>query len=277
MFACCGHSTLFGRKRKRKAGVRQAKVARMDAAGHPGSDAIQKLLDNNRKWASYKAEADPEFFPKCAQGQSPEYLWIGCSDSRVVTNIVTGLEPGEIFTHRNVGNIVTHADLNCMSVVEYAVHHLKVKHVIVCGHYGCGACKAALSLPSASAGLVNSWISHIRDVRNQWAEELKELEGDEQARRLCQLNTVQQTFHMCTSPPIQAAWASGQELYVHGMIYDLADGALHNLLGPIASMDDLTHMEPAAECTGVSVDKDLDDKLWKQIDKVYTFERAAVA
>lgn len=239
-----------------------------------GGAAIQKLLENNRRWAQAKAEQEPDFFCKSAKGQSPEYLWIGCSDSRVVTNTLTGLEPGEIFTHRNVGNIVTHSDINCMSVVEYAVHHLKVKHVIVCGHYGCGACKAALSLPSAASGLINSWISQIRDVRNQWADELKSLKGEMQARRLCQLNTVQQTFHMCTSPPVQSAWSKGQELYIHGMIYDIADGTLHNLLGPIASIEDLnSHMNASAKsANSVSVDKDLDEKLWMQIDKVFCFE-----
>lgn len=242
---------------------------------HHASAAIQRLLDNNRKWADEKAESDPDFFPKSAEGQSPEYLWIGCSDSRVVVNTLTGLEPGEIFTHRNVGNVVAHSDLNCMSVVEYAVHHLKVKHVIVCGHYGCGACKAALSLPSSSTGLVNSWISSIRDARNLWADDLKALQGEDRERRLCQLNTVQQTFHMCTSPPIQAAWSSGQEVYVHGMIYDLVDGSLHNLLGPIASMDDLSGHSKSAETeidSSVAVDKDLDEKLWMQIEKVFTFE-----
>lgn len=266
--------------------LRAARVPRVCALGErvmkngDGSAGIQRLLNNNRKWAENKAKQDPEFFVKSAQGQQPQYLWIGCSDSRVVANTVTGLEPGEVFTHRNVGNIVMHTDMNCMSVIEFAVQHLKVKHIIVCGHYGCGACAAALKLPSTSGGLLNCWISHIRTVRNMWAAELRDLTGEEQVRRLCELNTEQQTFHMCTSPAIQSAWASGQELYVHGVIYDLADGRLTNLMGPISSMEQAVAAQgmqssPAASKTnneGVGVDIDLEEKLRFQMERVYTFE-----
>jgi len=205
--------------------------------------AIQRLLSNNRKWAQFKAIEDPDFFSRSAQGQMPEFLWIGCSDSRVVTNFITGLEPGDIFTHRNVGNIVAQCDLNCMSVVEYAVHSLRVKHVIVCGHYGCGACAAAVKMPMGAPGLVNSWISRIRDVRQDWLEDLTGLEECQQIQRLCELNAAHQTFNMSTSPPVQAAWAQGQELHVHGMIYDLSDGTLTSLVGPLSSAEDAANAQ----------------------------------
>ncbi|CAD7701220.1 unnamed protein product [Ostreobium quekettii] len=191
------------------------------------------------------AKEDPDFFAKSAEGQTPEYLWIGCSDSRVVTNFITGLEPGDIFTHRNVGNIVSHSDLNCMSAVEFAVSSLKVKHIIVCGHYGCGACAGALNLPMAAPGMVNSWISRIRDVKLEWSGELGQLQGDDKLSRLCELNAVSQTLHMCESAPVQGAWAAGEELHVHGMIYGLSDGALACLVGPISSPQQATEARQA--------------------------------
>eukprot|EP00803_Ostreobium_quekettii_P001288 evm.model.scf_105.13 EVM.evm.TU.scf_105.13 scf_105:121340-126612(-) len=219
---------------------------------HPNK-AIERLLFNNRQWAKHMASKDPKFFPKCAEGQSPEYLWIGCSDSRVVTNTITGLQPGEIFTHRNVGNIVAHGDLNCMSVVEYAVGSLKVKHVIVCGHYGCGACDAALRMPMETPGMLNSWISRIRDVKHMWASSLEQLPEEERLPRLCELNAITQALHMCDSAPIQAAWAAGQELCVYGMIYGLGDGALTSLIGPISSAQQAREARQSFEKSGGAV------------------------
>eukprot|EP01024_Parvocaulis_polyphysoides_P028802 TRINITY_DN25_c0_g1_i3.p2 TRINITY_DN25_c0_g1~~TRINITY_DN25_c0_g1_i3.p2 ORF type:complete len:193 (-),score=24.99 TRINITY_DN25_c0_g1_i3:553-1131(-) len=149
--------------------------------------SVEKLLVNNKKWSSEKIQQDPQFFSKLEDGQEPEYLWLGCADSRVVADQLLGLNPGDVFVHRNVGNIVMHADLNCMSVLEYAVGALKVKHIIVCGHYNCGAVKASLTLPQSSPGLVNFWINEIRSSRNEHAEELKSMDEDHKLPSMCEL------------------------------------------------------------------------------------------
>lgn len=160
-------------------------------------------------------------------------MWIGCSDSRVPANVIVGLEPGEVFVQRNVGNQAMHTDMNVMSCLEYAVTSLKVKVIICCGHYGCGAVKGALTMPSKTPGLVNCWISDIRECRNQHAEELGELQFQDQVDRLCELNVMRQTFHVCTSSIVQNAWDQGQELAVYGVIYSLKDGLLRKLIGPL--------------------------------------------
>ncbi|KAG2429546.1 hypothetical protein HXX76_010781 [Chlamydomonas incerta] len=202
-------------------------------------DHFSKLLQNNREWCKMRLASDPNFFERLCKQQNPEYLWIGCSDSRVPANQILGLQPGEVFVQRNVGNQATHTDLNCMSCLEYSVKELQVKNVIVCGHYGCGAVKAALKLPSKTTNLVNCWISDIRECRNQHRAELVELDGLEaQVDRLCELNVLRQTFHVATSPVVQAAWDRGQELHLYGVVYSLKDGMIKKLVGPISGNGD---------------------------------------
>eukprot|EP00882_Tetradesmus_deserticola_P031378 GHRQ01035480.1.p1 GENE.GHRQ01035480.1~~GHRQ01035480.1.p1 ORF type:complete len:256 (+),score=98.97 GHRQ01035480.1:127-894(+) len=192
------------------------------------------LLAANREWAAAVRAADPEFFNRLVNQQHPEYLWIGCSDSRVPANQILGLAPGEIFVQRNVGNQAMHTDLNLMACLEYAVKSLKVKTVILCGHYNCGAVKAALQLPHTTPSLVNCWISDIRECRNRAEDELRGLGPEQQLARLCELNVLRQVFHVATSPVVAGAWAEGQEVHVYGLIYDLADGHLRKLAGPIS-------------------------------------------
>ncbi|KAG2500833.1 hypothetical protein HYH03_001595 [Edaphochlamys debaryana] len=202
-------------------------------------DPLAQLLENNRTWSAARLAEDPEFFNRLCGQQSPQFLWIGCSDSRVPANQILGLAPGEVFVQRNVGNQATHTDLNCMSCLEYAVKELKVKNVIVCGHYGCGAVKGALTLPyTAPIHLVNCWISDIRECRNQHRDELMQLSGVAQVDRLCELNVLRQTFHVCTSPVVQAAWEKGQELNIYGLVYSLKDGLIKKLVGPISHSGD---------------------------------------
>ncbi|KAI8470378.1 MAG: carbonic anhydrase [Monoraphidium minutum] len=186
-----------------------------------------------RDWADAMTASDPKFFERLTHQQAPEFLWIGCSDSRVPANQILGMAPGEIFVQRNVGNQAMHTDMNVMSCLEFAVRSLKVKTVIVCGHYNCGAVRAALELPSRTPGLVNCWISDIREARNQASAELGQLGSEAAVARLCELNVLRQAFHVCTSPVVQAAWAEGQELHVWGCIYDVADGVMRRLAGPI--------------------------------------------
>lgn len=189
---------------------------------------LQRLFDNNRTWAAAQRSHDARFFERLAAIQRPEFLWIGCSDSRVPANQITGLEPGEVFVHRNVANIVVHTDLNCLSVIQFAVDVLKVQHVIVCGHYGCGGVKSALD--GERLGLINNWLRHIEDVRDKHRAVL-DAQATAQARwdRLCELNVIEQVTRVCRTTIVQDAWAKGQELMVHGWIYGLADGLLHDL------------------------------------------------
>jgi carbonic anhydrase len=190
--------------------------------------SLEHLFANNRKWSQRIKARDPRFFDTLAQQQSPKYLWIGCSDSRVPANEIVDLLPGELFVHRNVANVVVHTDLNCLSVLQYAVDVLSVEHVIVCGHYGCGGVRAALS--SASLGLIDNWLRHVQDVRDHHLAALEELD-DENARidRLCELNVVAQVRHVCQTTIVQDAWRRGQTLSVHGWIYSLQDGLLRDL------------------------------------------------
>lgn len=189
---------------------------------------LPHLIENNREWAKHMTDEDPSFFSRLAHQQSPECLWIGCSDSRVPANQIVGLDPGEVFVHRNIANVVVHSDFNCLSVLEFAVHVLEVKHVIVCGHYGCGGVKAAGA--DSHLGLIDNWLRHIRDVRQKHSEALNAID-DQTARdrRLCELNVIEQVRNVCHTTIVQQAWSRGRSLSVHGWIYDVADGLLKDL------------------------------------------------
>jgi carbonic anhydrase len=188
---------------------------------------VAQLFDNNRKWAAEMTAARPDFFRTLSAQQSPEYLWIGCSDSRVPANEIVGLLPGELFVHRNVANVVVHTDLNCLSVLQFAVDVLKVKHVIVCGHYGCGGVKAALE--NAKLGLIDNWLRHVQDVRREQAAEIDALAGEPQLDRLCELNVLAQAGHVRETTIVQDALARRQPVHVHAWIYGLHDGLLRDL------------------------------------------------
>ncbi len=188
---------------------------------------LNHLLANNRAWADDIKSRDPEFFRKLALLQSPEYLWIGCSDSRVPANQITGLAPGEIFVHRNVANVVVHTDLNCLSVMQFAVDVLKVKHVIVVGHYGCGGVLAALK--SHRFGLVDNWLRHIQDVRHKHASLIEQCPEDRWHDTLCELNVIEQVLNVGQTTVVRDAWERGQQLSIHGWIYRLEDGLIRDL------------------------------------------------
>jgi len=190
--------------------------------------SIGQLFDNNRAWAKQTAEEFPGFFERLSAQQSPEFLWIGCSDSRVPANEIVGLLPGELFVHRNVANLVVHTDLNCLSVLQYAVDVLKVKHVIVCGHYGCGGVRAALGRDRF--GLIDNWLRHVQDVVEHHQTLLGTVEGFlQRVDRVCELNVIEQARHVCQTTIVQEAWGRGQSLSVHGWIYGLQDGRLRDL------------------------------------------------
>jgi carbonic anhydrase len=191
----------------------------------PGIDA---LFDNNRRWAADRVRHDPQFFTRLTAQQAPAYLWIGCSDSRVPANDIVGLLPGELFVHRNVANVVVHTDLNCLSVLQFAVDVLRVRHVIVCGHYGCGGVRAAYD--QAKFGLIDNWLRHVQDVKHKHAR-LLERAADPAAAldRLCELNVLEQATNVCGTTIVQDAWARRQEVTVHAVIYRLNDGLLRDL------------------------------------------------
>jgi carbonic anhydrase len=189
---------------------------------------LKHLLENNRKWSARIVQDDPEFFQRLSRQQAPEYLWIGCADSRVPANQITGLLPGEVFVHRNVANLVVHADLNCLSVIQYAVEVLKVRHIIVCGHYGCGGVKAAMQ--NVELGLIDNWLRNIKDIYVKHQPELEALpDGDARVDRLCELNVIEQVFNVCHTTIVQKAWKRGQPLAVHGWVYGLEDGLIKDL------------------------------------------------
>jgi carbonic anhydrase len=188
---------------------------------------LTELFERNRAWAAAITEDDPRFFAELAERQAPEYLWIGCSDSRVPANQIVGLSPGDVFVHRNVANVVVHTDLNCLSVLQYAVDVLNVKHVIVCGHYGCGGVKAALE--GTRHGLIDNWLRHVTDVSDKHADELASLAEGQRLDRLCELNIVEQVANVSRTTIVEDAWARGQALTVHGLVYDLHDGLLRDL------------------------------------------------
>lgn len=198
---------------------------------------LKHLFDRNLKWAKEISEKDPEFFTQLSKQQKPEYLWIGCSDSRVPANQIVDLPPGEVFVHRNIANVVVHTDLNCLSVIQYAVEVLKVKHIIVCGHYGCGGVKAALD--EQEHGLIDNWLRHIEDVSRFNAEKLKGLTDEERINKLCELNVIEQVKNVCSTTIVQGAWKEGAELSVHGWIYNLEDGILKDLDMCITSLKEL--------------------------------------
>ena len=189
---------------------------------------LDHLLENNRRWSASISEANPDFFPTLSRQQAPRYLWIGCADSRVPANEIVGLLPGEMFVHRNVANIVVHTDFNCLSVIQFAVEILKVEHIIVCGHYGCGGVRAALE--NSEFGLIDNWLRHIRDVAHRYAKELETAASqDERHERLCELNVLEQATNVCQTTIVQSAWSRGQKLAVHGWIYGLRDGLIRDL------------------------------------------------
>ena len=188
---------------------------------------LDELLERNRAWAAATVADDPGFFAALAERQSPEYLWIGCADSRVPANEIVGLAPGEIFVHRNVANVVVHTDLNCLSVLQYAVDVLAVAHVVVCGHYGCGGVQAALE--DTRHGLIDNWLRHVMDVEEKHADEIASLPETRRLDRLCELNVVEQVANVCQTTIVEDAWSRGQELTVHGLVYGLRDGLLRDL------------------------------------------------
>ena len=197
---------------------------------------LEHLLEKNRAWAERRATEDPGFFERLVKQQNPRFLWIGCADSRVPANSIVDIDPGEMFVHRNIANVVAHTDLNLISVLQFAVEVLKVEHIIVCGHYGCGGVKAALE--NKPLGMIDNWLRHIRDVAQRHEEELMSI-PDKEARvhRLCELNVVAQVSNVAHSSVVQEAWRRGQRLIVNGWIYHLTDGILRDLKVPIQSTD----------------------------------------
>ena len=189
---------------------------------------LHRLLDQNRAWAENIKASDPDFFLTLAKQQSPRFLWIGCADSRVPATQLAGMMPGEMFVHRNVANVVVHTDFNCLSVMQYAVDVLKVDHIIVCGHHGCGGVKAAMD--NLQLGLIDNWLRHVQDVIDAHEETLSKIDDeDERLDRLCELNVIEQVRNVGRTTIVQSAWHRGQELVVHGWIYDLQDGPLRDL------------------------------------------------
>ncbi|NBV35515.1 MAG: carbonate dehydratase, partial [Proteobacteria bacterium] len=204
---------------------------------------IETLLAQNRKWAAETSALKPEFFSTLAQQQSPDYLWIGCSDSRVPANQIVGLIPGEIFVHRNVANVVVHTDLNCLSVLQFAIDVLQVKHILVVGHYGCGGVITALR--GQRLGLIDNWLRHVQDVRQKHIALLEEVPNEsDRANRLCELNVIEQVMNVCETTIVQDAWLRGQELSVHGLVYALNDGVIRDLEVCMAGLSDI---QPAYE------------------------------
>ncbi|MDC0612698.1 carbonate dehydratase [Vibrio sp.] len=188
---------------------------------------IKQLFENNSKWSQSIKDEQPEYFTQLAQGQNPDFLWIGCSDSRVPAERLTGLHSGELFVHRNVANLVVHTDLNCLSVVQYAVDVLKVKHIIVCGHYGCGGVNASIENPQL--GLINNWLLHIRDIYFKHRSYLDAMQGQDKADKLAELNVAEQVYNIGNSTILQGAWERNQKVELHGVVYGIEDGRLEYL------------------------------------------------
>jgi carbonic anhydrase len=206
---------------------------------------LSRLFDNNRKWAERMRERDPSFFETLARQQAPAFLWIGCSDSRVPANEIVGLLPGEMFVHRNVANVVVHTDLNCLSVMQYAVDVLRVPHIIVCGHYGCGGIESAAA--DRPLGLIENWLRHVQDVAKKHETILAEMpEGGQRLDRLCELNVIEQVANVCATTIVRAAWQRRQQLAVHGWIYRVSDGLLRDLGLCVESEADLAASYTAA-------------------------------
>ncbi|MGR0277442.1 carbonate dehydratase [Marinomonas dokdonensis] len=192
------------------------------------SNSLSNLFTKNREWAAKVNAEDPEFFSTLSKQQKPEYLWIGCADSRVPANQIVDLLPGEVFVHRNIANVVVHTDLNCLSVIQFAVDVLKVKHIMVVGHYGCGGIKAAMG--TEEHGMIDNWLRHIKDVYRLHKEEVDGITDDcERFDRMCELNVIEQVAHVCQSSIVQNAWKTGQELHVHGWCYSIDNGHIKDL------------------------------------------------
>lgn len=202
------------------------------------TDDIKVLFQNNRDWVDQVNAEDPEFFNSLANQQSPEYMWIGCSDSRVPANQILGLAPGEVFVHRNIANVVVYSDLNCLSVVQFAVDVLKVKHITIVGHYGCGGVRAALL--KLRVGLADNWIRHVQDVASKHERYLGSILREEEAHdKLCELNVIEQVKHLCETTVIQDAWDRGQSVTIHGWVYGVSDGLIRELGMSVANNDQL--------------------------------------
>lgn len=200
------------------------------------SHNLEQLFESNKRWADSITEEIPDFFEKLAAQQNPEYLWVGCADSRVPANEIVGLLPGELFVHRNVANVVVHSDLNFLAVLQYAVEVLKVEHILVCGHYGCGGVRAAME--SKELGLIDNWLRHIRDVYHRHLGELSQIDDlCQRADRLCELNVLEQVNNVCTTSIVQRAWRNDQSLSVHAVIYGIADGRLRALQPSVTGLD----------------------------------------
>ena len=211
--------------------------------------ALSHLFENNRAWADRVRAEDPEFFGKLSRLQAPEYLWIGCSDSRVSANEITGLLPGEVFVHRNIANVVVHTDLNCLSVIQFAVDVLKVRHIMVVGHYGCAGVGAALR--NQRLGLIDNWLRHVQAVRDKHRGLLGSTGADGRADRLCELNVLEQVVNVAETTVVRDAWARGQALTVHGWIYGLSDGRLRDLGILVSTMEELEPSFEAALARGL--------------------------
>jgi carbonic anhydrase len=206
---------------------------------------LPELFTRNRDWAAESTARDPEFFERLARQQAPEYLWIGCSDSRVPANQIVGLLPGELFVHRNVANVVVHTDLNCLSVLQYAVDVLRVKHVIVCGHYGCGGVQAALR--RQALGLIDNWLRHVQDVAEKHVGQLDAIDEEtDRLDRLCELNAVEQAVNVCRTTIVRDAWARGQSVAIHAWIYGIRDGLLRDLGFSAAEPDEVALLHGGA-------------------------------
>ncbi len=204
---------------------------------------MKKLFEFNRAWSEKIIREIPDYFEKLSLQQNPNYLWIGCSDSRVPANQITGLQPGQVFVHRNVANVVVHSDLNCLSVMQYAVEYLRVKDIIVCGHYGCGGVKSAVC--NDKLGLIDNWLRHVQDAQNKY---LDRLPADPVARheKVCEINVVEQALNVCQTTVVQDAWDKGQDLTVHGLIYGLSDGLLKDLQMNVSGADQIARAHQSA-------------------------------
>ena len=212
--------------------------------------SLDQLFENNRAWAAEMVRQDPDFFKRLSAQQTPDYLWIGCSDSRVPANQIAGMLPGEMFVHRNVANIVVHTDLNCLSAIQFAVEVLRVSHIVVCGHYGCGGVLAALR--DEKLGLIDNWLRHVQDVRWKHHLQLEELDDEQrQHDRLCELNVIEQVVNVSQTTVVRDAWAGGQELAVHGWVYDIRDGLLRDLALGISATEQLAVRAGAALASSV--------------------------
>ena len=200
---------------------------------------LKNLFDQNKEWASKIKESKPDFFKQLSKKHNPQYLWIGCSDSRVPANEIVGMLPGDMFVHRNIANVVVHTDLNCLSVIQYAVEVLKVKHIIVCGHYGCGGIKSAME--GRDHGLIDNWLRHIKDIHRFHQDKIDKVEDEqEKINLMCELNVIEQVANICHTTIVQNAWKTGQDLAIHGWIYDIEDGLLRDMNVCISNLEEIS-------------------------------------